>query len=38
MRRPVMAGNWKMYKTPVEPRAFFAKLFKPLVAGANTAK
>jgi len=33
MRRPVMAGNWKMYKTPTETSAFFEK-FRPLVAGA----
>ena len=31
MRRPIMAGNWKMYKTPSETGAFFEK-FKPLVA------
>ena len=31
MRKPVMAGNWKMYKTPAETRAFFEK-FRP-VAG-----
>ncbi|MBI4462740.1 MAG: triose-phosphate isomerase [Acidobacteria bacterium] len=31
MRRPVLAGNWKMYKTVRETRAFFEK-FKPLVA------
>ncbi len=31
MRRPIMAGNWKMYKTPSETGAFFDK-FKPLVA------
>jgi triosephosphate isomerase (TIM) len=31
MRRPVIAGNWKMYKTQVETRAFFEQ-FKPLVA------
>jgi triosephosphate isomerase len=29
-----MAGNWKMYKTPVETSAFFEK-FKPLVASSN---
>ena len=29
MRRPVMAGNWKMYKTPAETTAFFEK-FRPL--------
>jgi len=31
MRKPVMAGNWKMYKTPAETTAFFEK-FRP-VAG-----
>ena len=30
MRTPVMAGNWKMYKTPAETTAFFEK-FRPLV-------
>jgi triosephosphate isomerase len=30
MRKPFMAGNWKMYKTPAETRAFFEK-FRPLV-------
>jgi triosephosphate isomerase (TIM) len=34
MRRPVIAGNWKMYKTREETRAFF-EMFKPLVAGAK---
>jgi len=34
MRRPVMAGNWKMFKTSGETRAFFDKL-KPLVAAAT---
>ena len=29
MRKPVMAGNWKMYKTPSETAAFFEK-FRPL--------
>jgi triosephosphate isomerase len=33
-RRPVMAGNWKMYKTQAETRAFFQALI-PLVAGAQ---
>src|SRR5260370_11986371 len=33
-RRPVMAGNWKMYKTPSETRAFFEK-FTSAVAGAT---
>jgi len=30
MRRPVIAGNWKMFKTRAETRAFFSAL-KPLV-------
>ena len=30
MRRPVIAGNWKMYKTQAEARAYFAA-FAPLV-------
>src|SRR5712692_8116601 len=34
MRRRVIAGNWKMYKTQGEARAFFAAL-APLVASAN---
>lgn len=34
MRRPVIAGNWKMYKTQAETRAFF-ETFKPLVATSN---
>ncbi|HKW87342.1 MAG TPA: triose-phosphate isomerase [Candidatus Acidoferrales bacterium] len=34
MRRPVIAGNWKMYKTQAEARAFF-EAFKPLVANSN---
>ena len=34
MRRPIMAGNWKMYKTPTETGAFFDK-FKPLVANST---
>jgi triosephosphate isomerase (TIM) len=33
MRKPVMAGNWKMYKTPAETIAFFEK-FKPLTTSA----
>jgi triosephosphate isomerase len=33
-RRRVIAGNWKMYKTQPETRAFFAA-FHPLVAGVN---
>lgn len=34
MRRPVIAGNWKMYKTLAETRAFF-QAFLPLVAEAK---
>ena len=34
MRKPLMAGNWKMYKTPAETHAFF-ETFKPLVADAS---
>jgi triosephosphate isomerase len=34
MRRPVIAGNWKMYKTQAEARAYFAA-FAPLVQSAN---
>ena len=30
MRRPILAGNWKMYKTPSETVAFFEQ-FAPLV-------
>jgi triosephosphate isomerase (TIM) len=33
-RRRVIAGNWKMYKTQAETRAFFSG-FLPLVAGAT---
>ncbi|MBM3745656.1 MAG: triose-phosphate isomerase [Acidobacteria bacterium] len=34
MRRPLMAGNWKMYKTAAETAAFFEK-FNPQVANAT---
>ncbi|HKS67326.1 MAG TPA: triose-phosphate isomerase [Candidatus Acidoferrales bacterium] len=34
MRRPVIAGNWKMYKTREETRAFF-DAFKPLIAATS---
>jgi triosephosphate isomerase len=34
MRRPVIAGNWKMYKTQAEARAFIEAL-KPLVAQSH---
>jgi triosephosphate isomerase len=32
MRKPLIAGNWKMYKTPQESLAFF-EAFLPLVSG-----
>ena len=34
MSKPLMAGNWKMFKTPAETRHFFEK-FNPLVAAAH---
>jgi triosephosphate isomerase len=34
LRRPVIAGNWKMYKTRADARAFF-EVFKPLVASSS---
>jgi triosephosphate isomerase len=34
MRRPVIAGNWKMFKTVAETRAYFTA-FKPLVASTT---
>ena len=34
MRRRVIAGNWKMYKTIADTRAFFTS-FSPLIADAN---
>ncbi len=33
-RRPLMAGNWKMYKTPAQTKDFF-NAFRPLVAGVE---
>ena len=33
-RRPLMAGNWKMYKTPAQTKEFF-NAFRPLVAGVE---
>ena len=36
MRKPIMAGNWKMYKTAAETRDYFSA-FAPLVAGASRA-
>jgi triosephosphate isomerase len=37
MRKPVLAGNWKMYKTAVETSAFI-EAFAPLVANASHAE
>ncbi len=37
MRKPVMAGNWKMYKTAAETTAFFQK-FTPMVAASTHAE
>lgn len=34
MRTPLMAGNWKMYKTPSQTAEFFLK-FLPLVANSS---
>jgi triosephosphate isomerase (TIM) len=34
LRRPVIAGNWKMYKTGAETRAFF-EAFLPLIAASR---
>lgn len=36
MRKPLLAGNWKMYKTPADTKAFFEK-FIPLVAASAHA-
>ena len=33
-RRPLMAGDWKMYKTPAQTKEFFTA-FRPLVAGVD---
>jgi triosephosphate isomerase len=33
-RRPLMAGNWKMYKTPAQTKDFFTA-FRPAVAGVE---
>lgn len=35
MRRPIIAGNWKMYNTPSKTRALIEEL-KPLVAGSRS--
>ena len=34
MRRPMIAGNWKMYKTQAEARAYFS-VFAPLVQAST---
>jgi len=34
MRTPLLAGNWKMYKTPAETKEFFS-VFLPLVADSS---
>src|SRR5688572_89432 len=34
LRKPLIAGNWKMYKTIAETEAFFAGI-EPLLAGAT---
>jgi triosephosphate isomerase (TIM) len=34
MRKPIIAGNWKMYKTPAETAAFFEQ-FRSLVASSG---
>src|SRR5689334_18925742 len=37
MRKPVMAGNWKMFKNAAETTAFFEK-FAPMVASSSHAE
>jgi len=37
MRRPVLAGNWKMYKTAAETTAFF-ETFAPLISKSTHAE
>src|SRR5215472_1189551 len=37
MRKPVIAGNWKMYKTAAETQTFF-RGFLPMVANAEHAE
>ena len=34
MRKPLMAGNWKMYKTPTETHEFF-EAFKPIIESST---
>ena len=35
MRRPVIAGNWKMFKTTTETRAFFQAFLPQVSASAH---
>jgi triosephosphate isomerase len=35
MRRPIMAANWKMYKTPLETLAFFERFIPQVTAAPN---
>ena len=37
MRKPIIAGNWKMYKTPKESLAFL-DAFLPLVEGHDARR
>jgi triosephosphate isomerase (TIM) len=37
MRKPVFAGNWKMYKTPAEAMDFL-HVFAPMVAGSKRSE
>src|SRR5689334_15252446 len=37
MRRPIMAANWKMYKTAEQAKVFF-EAFNPLVDGVNNCE
>ena len=37
MRKPVFAGNWKMYKSPAEAKDFL-HTFAPMVAGSNRSE
>jgi len=37
LRKPIMAGNWKMYKTPAETTAFFEK-FRLLAGQTGTLR
>lgn len=37
MRKPLVAGNWKMYKTPTETEEFI-KAFLPLIQNQERAE